>query len=390
MYALVLDGEQKSALSAARELASAGVTVLVGSAYGSAPARYSRAASGSFTYTRPQSDRAAFVADLAKQAASLKEKPIILTFSDATHLTVYEYREELAKTCQLFLSSPEAVETLFDKKKTYDLARTLHIPAIPDWTADTGFPCVVKPRVSVSWHSLKGVNRTATIVFNEAEKSAVETEIDATTGLPAIVQKLVVGKEYGVEFLCKDGVVLLQFAHERVRSLSPRGGAATVKQVLADIVILKEVTRYAAALAVATVWNGPMMVEFKQDTQTKKMYLMEVNGRFWGSLPLALRAGVPFVERYAECATGQLLKKKATPTRRTVQRTQHWLGDARWLLSVLFTHDPLRPTLYPSRWSALRMFLFDTFFTLKDVWSWRDPLPGLMEIVHTIVKKILV
>ena len=41
-------------------------------------------------------------------------------------------------------------------------------------------------------------------------------------------------------------------------------------------------------------WNGVAMVEFKIDERDSRPKLMEINGRFWGSLQLAIDAGVDF------------------------------------------------------------------------------------------------
>jgi hypothetical protein len=47
------------------------------------------------------------------------------------------------------------------------------------------------------------------------------------------------------------------------------------------------------------------MLEFKQDSRTGRPFLMEVNGRFWGSLQLALDAGVDFPYFVFQLAIGQ-------------------------------------------------------------------------------------
>src|SRR5690606_23728063 len=41
-------------------------------------------------------------------------------------------------------------------------------------------------------------------------------------------------------------------------------------------------------------WKGVAMIEYKVDEKTRKPYLMEINGRFWGSLQLAIDAGIDF------------------------------------------------------------------------------------------------
>ena len=41
-------------------------------------------------------------------------------------------------------------------------------------------------------------------------------------------------------------------------------------------------------------WHGVAMVEFKRSAATGDFVLMEINGKFWGSLELALSAGMNF------------------------------------------------------------------------------------------------
>ena len=41
-------------------------------------------------------------------------------------------------------------------------------------------------------------------------------------------------------------------------------------------------------------YTGLIMVEFRINVETDDWALIETNGRFWGSLPLAVAAGVDF------------------------------------------------------------------------------------------------
>lgn len=387
MYAILLDGETKSALAAARELSASGVTVVVGSEYRFAPARYSRAAASRFVYPSPKRSQADFVEALRAAAKLLPEPPVVLAFSDATYLTLAAFEDELKTLCR-FVVAPEAARAIvFDKGKTAELARSLSIPTMPELALPAEFPVVVKPCTSVSWQSGEGVFATATVVFDQKGFERVSEAIVRTTGAPALVQRLVYGPEYGVELLSKDGAVILSYVHHRVRSLSPRGGAATVKEEW-SAPQAETIKAYAIALAQSLAWTGPLMVEFKYDLETSTYRLMELNGRFWGSLPLPLAAGVPFARAYVELVTGVDLKSSAL-ARTKVKRTQHLLGDLKWLLLVWLAHDRLRATLYPSRFKATIDFIKDTLCTHKDIESWRDPLSFVMEIVHTMTKSRL-
>src|SRR5206468_12795896 len=50
----------------------------------------------------------------------------------------------------------------------------------------------------------------------------------------------------------------------------------------------------ARTLLEALQWHGVAMVEFKRDARDGLPRLMEINGRFWNSLPLAIASGVDF------------------------------------------------------------------------------------------------
>jgi predicted ATP-grasp superfamily ATP-dependent carboligase len=52
-------------------------------------------------------------------------------------------------------------------------------------------------------------------------------------------------------------------------------------------------------------WQGIAMVEYKLDTASRQLVLMEINGRFWGSLQLAIDCGVDFPNILLDAAAGQ-------------------------------------------------------------------------------------
>ena len=67
-------------------------------------------------------------------------------------------------------------------------------------------------------------------------------------------------------------------------------------------VVDDRLTGYAASVIRELGWTGVAMVEFKKDDDYR---LMEVNPRFWGSLPLATRAGVNFPHLLCRLALGE-------------------------------------------------------------------------------------
>lgn len=387
MYAIVLDGELKSALAAVRSLGRAGRVVTVGSQRGTAMAGFSRYAKSRFVYPDPKSNQDNFVAHVVKAASAFPEPPVLFTFSDATFLTVMAHSKELSAVCKLILPPMSAVGVAFDKAETYTLARKLNIPTIAelDPLAVTEYPVVVKPKTSVSWATGEGKFGTAEIVTDAAELLAATERVRAQTDELPIIQEFILGTEYGVECLTFEGEVSKVFVHKRVRSLSPRGGAATVKTAVLQDPHMVSMVQHTRTLIAELKWSGPIMVEWKYDAKAGVPKLMEINGRFWGSLPLPERMGISFVLGYDVLARG-FAAPKAKPI--TPLTTQHFLGDVRWLWRVFTKRDPLRSLMYPSRIAALAAFLKTTFTAPGDVFAVTDPVPFFIEYVDVLTKHL--
>jgi predicted ATP-grasp superfamily ATP-dependent carboligase len=106
-----------------------------------------------------------------------------------------------------------------------------------------------------------------------------------------LVQALVRGCGAGVNTLWHEGRPLVWFCHQRLREIDLRGGRSTAAiSVAPDPRMVESAYRMLSALR----WHGVAMVEFKRDEASGAYWLLEINGRFWGSLPLALAAGVDF------------------------------------------------------------------------------------------------
>jgi predicted ATP-grasp superfamily ATP-dependent carboligase len=157
-----------------------------------------------------------------------------------------------------------------------------------------------------------------------------------------LIQQKVVGPGFGVGILAEKGKLLASFAHRRVREYPITGGPSTVCVSVED----ERLSGYAAALVRELDWTGVAMVEFKKDDDYR---LMEVNPRFWGSLPLALRAGVNFPHLLGRLAMGEAISEP--PKVRAGVKLRFLPLDAAAALSAL--GDPER------RWAYTLGFLRD-------------------------------
>ncbi|MCP3917138.1 MAG: hypothetical protein GY711_16440 [bacterium] len=104
-----------------------------------------------------------------------------------------------------------------------------------------------------------------------------------------LVQGHVEGCGVGAFLLRWDERLLAEFMHRRLHEVPPHGVSAYRESwwhpdVLSD----------ARAKLEAIGWSGVAMMEYRWDPRTDAFALLEMNGRFWGSIHLALYAGVDF------------------------------------------------------------------------------------------------
>ncbi|MDP9203505.1 MAG: ATP-grasp domain-containing protein, partial [Gemmatimonadota bacterium] len=85
-------------------------------------------------------------------------------------------------------------------------------------------------------------------------------------------------------------------------------------------------------------WQGVAMVEYKLNADTGVPYLMEINGRLWGSLQLAIDAGVDFPNLLVQSALGMNLTP-VTNYKSGVRLRWEW-GEVDHLLASLFHSSP--------------------------------------------------
>jgi predicted ATP-grasp superfamily ATP-dependent carboligase len=120
-----------------------------------------------------------------------------------------------------------------------------------------------------------------------------------------IIQQYISGDGYGFEALYdNDGTAVAAFQHRRIVECPPEGGPSA----LSESVRLDELEQLGRRLLDGLGWQGVAMVEFRRCSRTGDLYLLEINPRFWGSLPLSEAAGVSFPELYYRCARGEAVR----------------------------------------------------------------------------------
>jgi predicted ATP-grasp superfamily ATP-dependent carboligase len=383
MNVLVLDGNQNQAVACMRSLAHAGHTVYAAEAASWSKAGWSRTSSGSFRYPAPQQQVEAFIAALSA-FVQRRAGTLVLPMTEATTLPVSSYRESLISAgARLVLPDHTDLLRAFDKAETTRLAASLGI-TVPktvtvinpeqarDLARSIRYPVVLKPRASEDL-SPTGMVRTGgrpRYASDLAQFDAAYADISARSSA-VLVQEFIVGAGAGYFALMHHGELRAEFAHRRIRDVHPTGSGSAVRiSVKPDPDIRKASLDILSALR----WHGVAMVEYRKQAGSPPVF-MEVNGRFWNSLPLACYAGVDFPALLARMA--ELGDIEPSAGYRVGLRCRWLLGDARHLVEVWKGPTAGYPGAYPARLRTLLDVLTPVRGTYHDLFQWSDPLPEL-------------
>jgi predicted ATP-grasp superfamily ATP-dependent carboligase len=383
MNVLVLDGNQNQAVASVRSLVRAGHTVYAAEAAPWSKAAWSRFSHGSFQYPAPTNNIGDFIAAIAGFVGR-HSGALLLPMTEATTLPVSSHRETLISAgARLVLPDHGDVLRAFDKEETTRLAVSLGI-RVPQTTVVTcleqarelarsvRYPVVLKPRSSEEFLP-SGKVRTGgrpCYASNAAQFDAAYADVSSRSSA-VLVQEFVAGEGTGYFALMHHGELRAEFAHQRIRDVHPTGSGSAVR---VSIEPDPEIRRCSLAILSALHWHGVAMVEYRKEAGSAPVF-MEVNGRFWHSLPLACYAGVDFPALLARMAEqGDI---EATMGYRSGVRCRWLLGDARHLAEVWKGPPRGYPGTYPGHLRTLFDVLTPVPGTYHDLFQWNDPLPEL-------------
>jgi predicted ATP-grasp superfamily ATP-dependent carboligase len=395
MRVLVTDGNERSALAVTRALGQKKIQVVVGAETASSLAGASRYCSHAFVYPPPSADSDGFVATLL-EVVKRGRFDAMFPVSDLAMQTIGPEWKQFEEYTALPIPPFRIYEDISNKYQLMKLASKLRIPIpktvfVPYGQIDelvndiTTFPVVVKPGRSVMRKNGKWI-KTGVHYADSAGELLRLYEDQGELKEPSLIQHRVEGEGQGLFVLMEQGKLLGHFAHRRLREKPPSGGVSVLRE---SIPLPQPMSEYALRLLQHVGWHGVAMVEFKIDRQSGVPMLMEVNGRFWGSLQLALDAGVNFPYLLYQMATGQ--PTKVPPHGYRIGVKSRWLlGDLDHLLLRLFkSEDELHlPPDSPSRWECLLDFC--RFFQRGmhyEVERFDDPGPCAYEM-HQYLKNM--
>lgn len=383
---LVTDGTERAALAVVRSLGRAGHPVHVVSPRPRSLAGASRWCRTQQALPSPLHEPAAFRRAL-REVVEREGIEVVLAISEPSLLAILEEGDTLPAGVHFPFPDLDRFLRVTDKELVLREAGALGMAVpgqvvldapVPELPVDLPpFPLVIKPARSVSGEAAAR-GKWGVIHVADADELEQSLETLPPEAYPLLLQQRVGGDGIGVFLLLWKGEVRAVSGHRRLREKPPSGGVSVYREAVVPPPALLE---RSVALLQAFSWEGVAMVEYKMDAAGEVPYLMEINGRFWGSLQLAVDAGVDFPRILVDLATGG--EAAPPPEMRPGVRSRWWMGEVDHLLARLRRSDAELhlPPGSPGRLRTLGSFLTHRpSLDRSEVLRLSDPAPGFREM----------
>lgn len=387
--AIVLGVDSAIGLTVVRELGRHGVPVIAVGKSAQAIGRYSRHTQRFVVRPKGQA-----IGDWLPGLIRETGAAVLLAVSegDLLHLAALPATIE---GCRILTPRADRLAIVLDKTRTLDAAATVGIDGPPSWQPVAGedfvgraaglpYPAILKwSDPPAMWPVLEA----AGLPFEKIDYATTASDLlvklsryDAL-GVWPLVQGWCGDYGFGQMLMMADGKARLRFQHRRLREFPASGGVSTLcaSVPLSDHGAQMEKSE---ALLRAIGWEGPAMVEYRHDPATGRYWLMEINGRYWGSLPLASQAGAHFAWEQYRAAVPEAGDAPQLPYAQ--RRARYGIPDAKRLAQIL--RSPRAVTApgqtAPGRLAESAAFVGEYLSPRTGwyVWDWRDPMPLIGDV----------
>lgn len=324
---------------------------------------------------------------------------VVMAISEPDICLLNAHRSELAGV-SLLIPDEAGMAVVLDKARTRELAQEVGIRVPRVWQVrslaelagtDVTFPVVLKwaqplavlPKLHEAGLPLDKFR----YCYDRGELNDYLRPFEAIGEFPLIAEYCP-GYGLGLSFFMWRREALLSFQHRRIHEWPPEGGFSTLCQGV-PLTSHGELREQSIALLRRIGWEGAAMVEYRHDPVTGQSWLMEINGRFWGSLPLASQSGAEF--GWMTYAVMALKDESVRCQVRAGLRCRSLVTDTKWLLRIVFAQHKIQDRSL--RFSRLResaawvALFFDP--RVRDfVFSLSDPVPAFVDLLAGAIRRI--
>jgi hypothetical protein len=306
--------------------------------------------------------------DLAQSSADLKREIEGLVATQG-QVVLVPLDDEAVWLCgrtsfggQVIVAGPrgDGVDIALDKRRQLELAGSSGFNVPPARyvervdevnVAEVRYPAVFKPATATAT-AQRGVGLAKGRGWICSDREELEGALRSWNGgTPMLLQQFVPGVGEGLFGLATDRGVIAWSGHRRLRMMNPHGSGASacVTTPAAD-----PASRLAAEkFLTACGWRGLFMIELLRDA-AGKLWFIEFNGRCWGSMALARRAGLEYPAWAVEIALDPGVAINAPPVKENAVICRHLGRELLHLMFVLRGSKSKALTEWPSFGSSLR------------------------------------
>lgn len=209
--------------------------------------------------------------------------------SEVLHRLPFPKKELFEKVTDKFLLS-QTLDTYgiaypqtqqIHSKKFDDLCREITIP----------FPYVIKSKRSVSHNNYLDASpkEKVSYILHRSDLEKWHASLTPSDDHEYIAQELIKGSGVGIFILIKNNTIVSSFSHKRILEKPPAGGVSVLSQ---SYPVNEKILEKTSSFLISIGWQGVVMIECKESNGS--LVVIEINPRFWGSLQLAIDAGVNF------------------------------------------------------------------------------------------------
>ena len=341
--------EAPSTVACLRSLRPRGIHTIVGSESSTTPASRSTYCDEFVELPDPADDLSAY-GDALLEVAERSDVRTIIPVREEDIYVLADRKAAFAAEVDTNWPDFETLRRVQDRVELFAAADAADV-AVPetalldqwtDWDQET----IVKPRYTVASPAYLDpgadeIEIGSTEYQQPGTPPDLQSIVDRHGHVPLVQERIPDSREFGFFALYDHGDPVATFQHCQRRGWEYCGGPSAYRETVYD----PDLEAAGRDLLDELEWHGLAMVEFLRDPDDEEYKLMEINPRFWSSLPFSVRAGADFPYYYWQQAIGESIESGDTYE---VGIGGHLLrGELSYLHSVATKEYPMveRPSL---------------------------------------------
>lgn len=318
---------------------------------------------------------------LVELARDLGHRAVIFPTRDHDIVFLDQHREVLSKYFSLVVASHEVVTACLDKWETYLWAckaglaspRCFIVQGESDLDRaldEIGPACIMKPTASYHWRkhgnwAIVGA-RKAIAIHSQEELRAEYAQISHADSR-VLLQEMVAGDDdqlfVAACYLDKSSKLVASFTVRKLVQSPPGVGTGCIVQAVDRADVVAPAVRVLQAMK----FTGIAEVEFKYDSASGELKLIEINARPWDQHSLGAASGVDLIH-LAYCEHAGL----------PLPAVSHPVPIHKWIAEDVFLTTALRLLWRRDAQGLRRLFLAARGKRIYGIWSRQDKRPSLL------------